>query len=206
MKTLLIGIAGGSGSGKTTLAEKIASELSSDKVLLISLDHYYKDLSYLNFEERKKVNFDNPDSIDWELFREHINLLLQNKEIQMPRYSFADHTRAGVEIVTPRNVIIIEGIFALCDDQISGLMDVAIFVETDSDIRLIRRIKRDVIERSRNLESIINQWETQVAPSYNLFIAPTARKAHIIVPEDPSGSLRTTVVKIIVSMISDFLK
>jgi len=206
MTKLLIGIAGGSGSGKTTLAKMIAKEFSDNKILLMSLDHYYKDLDHLNFDERKKINFDNPDSIDWELFRKHINMLLENKEIEMPKYSFSNHTREGYEIVKPRDVIIIEGIFALCDDTVSNLMNLRIFVETDADIRLIRRIKRDVLERARDLESIITQWETQVAPSYNLFLVQTAKKAHIIVPEDPDGSLRSTAIKIITCAINDYLK
>lgn len=204
MKKFLIGIAGGSGSGKTTLAEMITEEIGKDRVLLLSMDRYYKDLSKLKPAERKKVNFDAPESIDWALFKKQINQLLKNKKVKAPIYSFTKHIRTGYEIIRPKEVIIIEGIFALYDEEICNLMKVRLFVETPPDIRLIRRIQRDVIERGRDVKSIIKQWNQFVRPAHEVFIEPSAKRAHIIIPEDPEGKMRESAIKIIKSTIKEF--
>lgn len=203
MKKFLIGIAGGSGSGKTTLAEMIAEEIGKDRVLLLSMDRYYKDLSKLKPTERKKVNFDNPNSIDWLLFKKQINQLLKGKKVRAPIYSFVEHVRIGYETIEPRDVIIIEGIFALYDEEICNLMKMRIFVETPPDVRLIRRIQRDTRERGRDVKSIIEQWNKFVRPSHEAFVQPTAKRAHIIIPEDPEGGMREHAVKIIKSAIKE---
>lgn len=204
MKKFLMGIAGGSGSGKTTLAKMIAEEIGQDRVLLISMDRYYKDLSKIKPAEREKVNFDHPNSIDWPLFRKQIKQLLKNKKVKAPIYSFTKHVRIGYEIVTPKDVIIIEGIFALYDEEICNLMKVRLFVETPPDIRLIRRIQRDVIERGRDVKSVIEQWNRFVRPAHKMFIEPSAKRAHVIIPEDPEGKMRESAVKIIKSMFKEF--
>lgn len=189
----LITIAGGSGSGKTTIAEEIEKQYK-DHVLLISIDHYYKDLSHLKIEERTKNNFDHPDSIDWELLRKQFKSLLNKEPIKMPKYSFKIHTREGHILIEPKEIIILEGIFALCDDEVNKLANLRIFVDTEPDIRFIRRLKRDLEERGRTDKSVIKQWIETVKPMNDLFIEPSKRKAHIIIPEDPEGDMRGTAI------------
>ena len=204
MKKLLLGIAGGSGSGKTSLAKAIAEEIGGERALLVSVDSYYKDLSALPAEARSRVNFDNPDAIDWPLLRRHIKSLLANRKVKMPVYSFAEHVRSGHTTVEPRDVIIIEGIFALIDDRLCDLMGMRIFVETPSDIRLARRIERDVADRGRTLQSVLDQWHRAVRPAHEAFIGPSARRAHIIIPEDPEGGMREIAATFLQSTIKEF--
>jgi len=204
IKKLLIGVAGGSGSGKTTFANMIAEEIGKEKVLLLSMDRYYKDLSKLKPLERERVNFDIPDAIDWPLFKKQIKQLLRGRTINVPIYSFAKHIREGYEVIRPKDTIIIEGIFSLYNEEICNLMKVKVFVETPSDIRLIRRIQRDVIERKRNIHSIIEQWNKYISPAYENFIRPSAVRAHLIIPEDPEGRMRESAIKVIKSVIKEF--
>jgi len=204
MKTLLFGIAGGSGSGKTSLAYSIAEQLGREKVLVISVDSYYRDLHHLTPEERDRVNFDNPNAIDWPLLRRHVRALLARRAVPMPNYSFADHLRSGATTVHPKDVIIIEGIFALLDDELCRMMTMRIYVETPADVRLARRMARDIAERQRDAQSILDQWSQFVRPAHETFIGPSARKAHVIIPEDPEGGMREIAGHLIQSTIRDF--
>ena len=201
----LITIAGGSGSGKTTIAEEV-KEYFKNHVLLISIDHYYKDLSNLNQEDRDKTNFDHPNAIDWELLRKQLKELLSGKAVKMPIYSFTTHTRKGSESIKPKEIIILEGIFALCDEEINKMSNLRIFVDTEPDIRFIRRLKRDMEKRGRTDESVITQWMETVKPMNDLFIEPTKRKAHIIMPEDPDGGMRCKAVDLMKVKIEERIK
>ncbi len=189
MKPLLIAISGGSGSGKTTVANKIIELLKGSKnAVLIHLDDYYKDLSNMPKKDRGKVNFDHPDSLDWPLLREHMCSLSDGKAVKIPTYSFKDHTRmkAG-KAAKPAKIMIFEGIFALCDEECNRHFGLRIFVDTDGDIRFIRRMQRDIKERGRTPESVISQWVNTVKPMHEQFIEPSKKYAHIILPEHERG-------------------
>jgi uridine kinase len=188
---LIISIAGGSASGKTSVASNIIKSLYSKnlhtKVTLLNMDSYYRDLSFLSLEDRKKINFDHPDSIDWVLFHEHINLLLQGKSIKKPIYSFIEYTRlSSYEVVSSNPVIIIEGLFSLYDKEIRKLSNIKIFVEAPDDIRLIRRIQRDIKERGRDIDSIIDQYLNYVRPMYVKYIEPTKKYADVVIQNENS--------------------
>jgi len=181
---ILIGIAGGSGSGKTLVAQRIFDELGSDKVIIIQQDSYYKDLSHLSLAERQKQNFDHPNAFDHKLLLAHLKDLLAGKSIDQPVYDFTIHTRRKETTHIGGHVIIVlEGILILHDPELRELMDIKIYVDTDDDIRLIRRIRRDVNERGRSLDSILDQYENSVRPMHLQFIEPTKRYADIIVPQ-----------------------
>jgi len=181
---ILIGIAGGSGSGKTLVAQRIFDELGSDKVIIIQQDSYYKDLGHLSLEQRKKQNFDHPDAFDHKLLISHLKELLSGKYIDQPIYDFKIHSRKKETIrISEHVIIVLEGILILHDPDLRNLMDIKVYVDTDDDIRLIRRIRRDVNERSRSLESILDQYENSVRPMHLQFIEPTKRYADIIIPE-----------------------
>ncbi|MFN4219498.1 MAG: uridine kinase [bacterium] len=186
---LVILIAGGTASGKTTVANKITELLTArniqDKVTIINMDSYYVDLSNIDFEERKKLNFDHPASVDWELLYQHLEDLLNRKSIKKPIYSYVEYTRTGrYEIVHPAPVIIIEGLFALYDPKIRKLANIKIFVEAPDDIRLIRRIYRDIKERGRSIDEVINQYLNYVRPMYVEFIKPTKKYADVIIQNE----------------------
>jgi uridine kinase len=181
-EVILVGIAGGSGSGKTTLAESLAHELQSD-CITITQDSYYKDLSHLTMEERAQTNFDHPDSIDTALFSRHINMLKNNKAIDKPTYDFLTHSRIDETThVAPKKIILIEGILVLAMAEVRDLLDFKIFVDVPDDIRLLRRIERDMTERGRSLESISQQYIKTVRPMYLKFVDPSKWYADIIVP------------------------
>lgn len=182
-KNLVIGIAGGSGSGKTTVAEMIAKDLGEDRCVIITQDNYYKDLAHLPVEERAKVNFDHPDAIDGVLMAKHIELLKNGKSIKMPIYDFKTHTRLKETItVEPREFLIVEGILVLEREEIRSQLDIKIYVDTDDDIRFIRRLKRDIAERGRNMESVIQQYLDTVRPMHLEFVEKSKRYADIILP------------------------
>ncbi|MRI81426.1 uridine kinase [Fundicoccus ignavus] len=183
-KPIIIGVTGGSGSGKTSVSNKILKHFGNMNVMLLQQDYYYKDQSHLTFEERLNTNYDHPLAFDTELFYQHINDLLEGKSIEKPVYDYAKHTRSDeVVIEHSREVIIIEGILILEDKRLRDLMDIKVYVDTDDDIRLARRIQRDVIERGRSVESVIEQYVNVVKPMFHQFIEPTKRYADIIVPE-----------------------
>ncbi|OQX84504.1 uridine kinase [candidate division KSB1 bacterium 4484_87] len=181
---ILIGIAGGSGSGKTLVSKRIYDEIGSDKVTIIQQDSYYKDLGHLDLEERKKQNFDHPDAFDNKLLFDHMIELLSGHEVEVPQYDFKNHTRKKeTEKVSDNVVIVLEGILILHYPEIRNIMDIKVYVDTADDIRLIRRIRRDVQERGRSLDSILEQYEKSVRPMHLQFVEPTKRYADVILPE-----------------------
>jgi uridine kinase len=181
---ILIGIAGGSGSGKTLVAKRIFDELGSDKVIIIQQDSYYKELSHLNLEERKKQNFDHPDAFDHQFLIAQLKDLLAGKSIDQPVYDYTIHSRKNeTRRIGEHVIIVLEGILILHDADLRNLMDIKVYVDTDDDVRLIRRIRRDVTERGRSLESILDQYENSVRPMQLQFVEPTKRYADIIIPE-----------------------
>ncbi len=195
MKTLLIIVAGGTASGKSTVVEKIHQRLKSKDVQVIKFDDYYKDLSNLTMEERIKVNFDHPDSLDNDLMYEQLKSLLDGNTIEKPLYDFKTHTRKSeTELIKPSKVVIVEGILSLYDKRIRDLANIRIFVESDDDIRFIRRLKRDMNERGRTLDSVIDQYLTTVKPMYYEFIKPTKRYADIIIPNDKDHEVAVDIV------------
>jgi len=180
---IVIGIAGGSGSGKTTLAKAIYETIGEENITFISHDSYYKDLSHLTEEERAKQNFDHPDSLDTALLVKDIIALKNRQSIAVPSYDYTTHSRVpGTTTAAPRPVVLVEGILIFSDSSLYDLMDVRIFVDTDDDIRLIRRIQRDTVERGRSLTGIINQYMSTVRPMHLQFVEPSKRNADIIVP------------------------
>jgi uridine kinase len=180
---VIVGIAGGSASGKTTLAKRIIEILGEDHISFIGHDSYYKNLDHLSMEDRAKNNFDHPDSLDTALLIKHLQLLKAGKTIQVPTYDFNTHTRTMVSTtIEPRKVILVDGILIFAESELVQLMDLKIFVDTDDDIRLIRRIQRDTIERGRTTESIIEQYLRTVRPMHDLYVEPSKRKADIILP------------------------
>jgi uridine kinase len=179
---VVVGIAGGTGSGKTTLANKIM-ETFSGQAILINQDSYYKDLSHMTLEERKKQNFDHPDAIDFELLKTHLSLLKKGQAIQVPTYDFHTDTRtADILTVEPADIIILEGILIFAVAEIRDLCDLKIFVETDDDIRLLRRIERDMRERGRDLKSIHDQYMATVKPMHDAYVEPSKQYADLIMP------------------------
>lgn len=198
MKTLIIGIAGGTGSGKTTLAEKLARIFGND-VAIIKHDSYYKCQDGLSLADRAKQNYDHPNSFDTELMVEHIKKLKAGESIFCPVYDYSLHNRSDkTELIEPKRVIITEGIMILESPELRSLMDIRIFVDTDADVRIIRRIMRDVKERGRTLDSVVNQYLTTVKPMHERFIEPFKRVADIIVPE---GGYNEPAFDIIVSTL-----
>ena len=199
-KVIIIGIAGGSGSGKTRLVKNILLELSDTKTTSIEVDSYYKDLSHLSFKEREKNNFDHPDSIDFKLLYKHLKEIINNNKIETPVYNYKEHIRDKNNIKTIENVqiILLEGIFALYHEEIRDLIEIKIFVDTPSDIRILRRIKRDVNKRKRTIESIIEQYNQTVRPMFIKYVKPTKEYADLIVPYGGKNkiSIDTIVTKI----------
>ncbi len=186
MENILIIVAGGSASGKTTVVSKLMKSLNYNDVNVICEDNYYKDQSNLSMEERKLTNYDHPNSIDDDLLYEDLKKLLSGKEIEAPVYDFVTHNRKADEVlhITPKKVTILEGILALYDERIRDLAEIKIFVESDDDIRFIRRLHRDITERGRTLEFVIKQYLDTVKPMYDAYISKTKKYADIIIPND----------------------
>lgn len=183
-RMLIIGIAGGSGSGKTTVVRKLVAAMDVDRVAVMSQDNYYNDNKHLTLEERRKINFDHPDAIEFPLLVSHLQELRAGRAVDMPTYSFVESTRmAETETVTPHDVIIVEGILVLAIPELRELMDIKVFVDADADDRLARRIKRDVAERGRELSGILRHYETTVKPMHLQFVEPSKRYADLIVPQ-----------------------
>lgn len=179
----IIAIAGGTGSGKTTIAQKIV-DLLPHHVTLLTHDAYYKDNRHLAFEERTKLNYDHPEAFDTALFIKHINQLKRGEEVERPVYNFSTHLREDYSVrVRPLDVILVEGILILDDPQLRRLYDLRIFVDTDADVRILRRMQRDIRERGRNLENVIEQYIGTVKPMHEAFVEPTKRYADVIIPE-----------------------
>ncbi|APX97046.1 uridine kinase [Natronorubrum daqingense] len=178
-----IGIAGGTGAGKTTVSRTVA-ETVGEAVTRIPLDNYYQDLSHMPFEERADVNYDHPSAFEWELLREQLNDLLMGQSVEMPQYDFEIHNRKDERVtVEPTDVIVLEGILSLYDEEILDMLDLRVYVMTDADVRILRRIERDVIDRGRNLEGVIQQYLGTVKPMHEQFVEPTKKSADVIIPE-----------------------
>ncbi|GGL23518.1 uridine kinase [Halarchaeum sp. CBA1220] len=182
-----IGIAGGTGAGKTTLAREMVDG-HADAVTLIPIDNYYDDLGHLPFEERAEANYDHPSAFEWELLREHLDALLDGDAVEMPQYDFTEHRRTEETVhVEPTDVVVLEGIFALYDDVITASLDLRVYVEADADVRILRRIERDVVERGRDIEDVIEQYRATVKPMHERYVEPTKKTADIVVPEGANG-------------------
>ncbi|MCG2431336.1 uridine kinase [Aequorivita xiaoshiensis] len=196
---LIIGIAGGTGCGKTTVVDQIVSELPEDEVCIISQDSYYHDTSHLTLDERTKINFDHPQAIDFELLVSHLKELRAGNSFEQPVYSFIEHNRTGETITTyPKKVIIVEGILILSDPVIRDMFDIKIFVHADSDERLIRRLKRDIATRGRDLEEVLNRYQTTLKPMHQQFIEPTKEYADIIIPTNKYNTVAVEVIRSII--------
>jgi len=201
---LVIGIAGGTGSGKTTIANYILEKVGPDKICFLPHDAYYKDLSHLPWEERKLINFDHPDALETSLLIKHIKQLKAGKKIQLPSYDFKTHTR--IKETTPiksQPIILIEGILTFAEPELRKLFDVRIFVDTDPDIRFIRRLQRDINERGRTTQSVIRQYLETVRPMHLEFVEPSKRYASVIIPE---GGYNTVALDLIVARIESMLE
>jgi len=182
-RPVIIGLAGGSGSGKSTILRRLLDELGPEHVSVLEHDAYYKDLGGIPFEDRLRVNYDHPDSLETPLLVSHIEQLLAGQAVNKPVYDFSNHTRAGeTQRIEPTPIIIVEGILVLAEPELTKQMDIRLFVDTDDDIRLIRRIRRDMVERGRSLESILEQYESTVRPMHIEFVEPSKRQADVIIP------------------------
>ncbi len=195
-KPVIIAVAGGSSSGKTTVVNKILDNIGDYPIIVIKHDDYYKDQSVMSMEARRKVNYDHPFSLDNDLFFEHLTKLINGESIEKPTYDFVMLTRAKkTEIIKPAKIIILEGILILEDERIRNLADIKIFVEADDDLRFIRRLKRDTLERGRTQESVIEQYITTVKPMHFAFVKPTKRYADIIIPNDYFHDVAVDLIK-----------
>ncbi|MFC6904220.1 uridine kinase [Halalkalicoccus tibetensis] len=208
--SFVLGIAGGTGAGKTTVAREVTAGLegadsrtdrrvepgegfeedqpdaegSAGAVTHVPLDNYYEDRPELTLDEREEINYDHPSAFDWELLREHFDRLLSGQPIEMPQYDFETHSRTGERVrVEPTDVVVLEGILALHDEAIVDMLDLRLYVETDADVRILRRIRRDVLERGRSLEGVIDQYLSTVKPMHEQFVEPTKKEADLVIPE-----------------------
>lgn len=201
-RPLIIGMAGGSGSGKTTIAQSVVDAVGSDSVSLIHHDAYYRDLSDLTVDERAAINFDHPDSLETSLLVSHLEALRSGQAIERPTYDFSVHTRRAETVrVEPEHVVIVEGILVLAEPGLRELMDLRIYVDTDPDLRVLRRLRRDIVERGRSVESVIDQYLETVRPMHLQFVEGSKRYADLIVPEGYNIGAVGTVT----SLIRDFL-
>ncbi len=203
-KPVVIGVAGGSGSGKTSVTRSIYDRFKGHSILMIEQDYYYKTQSHLPFEERLKTNYDHPLAFDNDLLIEHIQALINYEAIEKPVYNYSMHTRSEeVIMVEPKDVVILEGILVLEDERLRDLMDIKLFVDTDADLRIIRRLFRDIKERGRTMDSVIEQYVNVVRPMHNQFIEPTKRYADIIIPE---GGHNHVAIDLMVTKIQTILE
>lgn len=197
---LIIGIAGGTGCGKTTVVNQIINQFPDKEVGVISQDSYYNDLSHLSYEERTKINFDHPRAIDFELLGRHIKALKNGDTIEQPVYSFSKHNRTNDFVkVHPRKVMIIEGILIMTNPEIREMFDIKIYVHADSDERLIRRLRRDINERGRDLNEVLNRYQSTLKPMHSQFIEPTKEYADIIIPNNKYNTVAIDIVRTIIN-------
>ncbi len=204
MKPIVIGVSGGTGSGKTTVVQAILERVGAERIAFIQHDSYYRDQSHLPLEERARVNFDHPDSLETELLVEHVRQLLAGQAVEVPVYDFTTHTRTTrTHRVEPRRVILVEGILIFAEPALRDLMDVKIYVDTDADIRFIRRLQRDIAERGRTMESVIEQYMTTVRQMHMEFVEPSKRYADVIIPE---GGFNVVALDMVVARIQGLLE
>jgi len=198
-RPITIGVAGGSGAGKSTVARVILQRIGAENIAYVPHDSYYRDLSDLPRQQRALINFDHPDSLDSDLFIDHIHRLQTGEAINVPLYDFSTHSRTSeVRVVQPQRVILVEGILIFAEERWRDLFDVRIFVETDDDVRFIRRLQRDIAERGRTIDSVINQWMQTVRPMHLEFVEPSKRYAHVIIPE---GGLNEVAMEMVIARI-----
>ncbi|MCH8566992.1 MAG: uridine kinase [Balneolales bacterium] len=201
MKPFVIGVAGGSGSGKTTVVSHIIEAVGNENLVLLQHDSYYRDLKHIPFEERVKQNYDHPSALESELMIRHVNALLNGYSIKVPIYDFNNHVRSDVyNEYTPMPIILLDGILIFYEKELRDLMDIKIFVDTDDDLRLLRRLKRDIQERNRSVDSVLNQYEKFVRPMHLEFVEPTKRYADIIIPH---GGQNKAALEIVNSFITE---
>ena len=199
---MVIGIAGGSGSGRSTIADRVLNSIGKDRVLLVEHDSYYRDRPELSAAERAKINYDHPNSLETELLVEHVLKLLAGRKVDQPAYDFGTHARLTESVVVePRRVIMLEGILVLAEEALRELMDLKIYVDTDADLRLARRLERDIRDRGRTPDSVLEQYLTSVRPMHLQFVEPSKRYADIIIPEGYNSSAVGTVI----GMIREYL-
>ena len=200
---LIIGIAGGSGSGKTTLTQRLVEHFG-DKLCVVTHDNYYRAHNDLSYDERAALNYDCPDAFENELFVEQLALLRQGRSVSCPVYDYTVHNRSDKTILlTPRPIILVEGILIFADESLREQMDIRVFVDTDADVRLARRVLRDSEERARSVRSIVDQWQNTVKPMHELFVEPSKKYAHVIIPE---GGHNTVALDMIVDRLERHLK
>ena len=199
MKSFVIGVAGGSGSGKTTVVRRIVDSLGPDQVTLLDHDRYYRDRNDLRLEERAALNYDHPDALETDLLVRHVRELKSGKAVQVPQYDFTRHARlSATETFQPRRALIVEGILVFTDAALRELMDIKVFVDTDSDTRFIRRLQRDVAERGRTMESVVDQYQNTVKPMHLEFVEPSKRYADVIIP---LGGHNTVAVDLLLTLL-----
>jgi len=200
---MIIGICGGTGSGKTTIARSIVDAVGAKRVVLVEQDSYYRNLSDMPLDERHQANFDHPDSIDSDMLVNHLIRLKQGLSVEMPLYDFVSHTRSDrIEVIKPKPVVIVEGILIFAEERILDLLDVRVFVDTPDDVRLMRRLRRDINERGRTFERTLEQYERTIRPMHFEFVEPSKRHADIIIPE---GSNTGVTVEFLCSMVREKL-
>ncbi len=201
---LILGLAGGTGSGKTTIAKKIKNFFAEDEsVAIIEMDSYYKDFSELEKSEREKINYDHPHSIDFDLLKEHMQALAEGKAIEKPIYDFVNHTRKDeTETVNPSDIVVLEGILTFFDSDLRDMFSIKIFVDTDADIRVLRRIRRDIEVRGRTFDSVRKQYYETVRPMHNQFVEPGKQWADVVIPE---GGNNCVAIDMIVSKIRQWI-
>jgi uridine kinase len=203
MKPVIIGVAGGTASGKTTVSDAILERVGRQHIIYLQHDSYYRDLSYLPLEERTKLNFDHPDALETELLVSHLGRLQAGEPVEVPIYDFATYRRSQeTRRIEPRQVILLEGLLIFVDKELREMMDVNLYVDTDADLRFIRRLQRDIQERGRTMESVIHQYLTTVRPMHLEFVEPSKRYADIIIP---SGGFNTTAIDVIVARVERLL-
>lgn len=197
---LVIGIAGGTGSGKTTVVNQIINQLPAGEVTLLSQDSYYKRNDELSYEERCKINFDHPRAIDFPLLIKHLKQLKRGEVIDQPVYSFVTHNRTDDIIKThPKKVVIVEGILVFTNEELRNLMDIKLYIYADSDERLIRRLRRDITERGRNMDEVLNRYQDTLKPMHNQFIEPSKNFADIIIPYDRYNNVAIDIVRTVIN-------
>jgi uridine kinase len=203
-RPVVMGVAGGSGSGKSTVVRQVARALPPGTTSVLHHDSYYRDLKHLTFEERVRVNFDHPDALETELMVAHVAALLEGVPAEVPTYDFATHTRApAVARVPPTPLVVLDGILVLADTRLRELMDIKVFVDTEADVRLMRRLRRDVEERGRTAASVLDQYEATVRPMHLEFVEPSKRYADLVVPE---GGYNRVAVDLLVTKLRDLME